>query len=783
MTPRATCRPSAPRGPRSVATVLLVALALATACAEPPPPPPERLVPHPVSDTPTPGAVLLERFVPADERGGWSLDADAVTRQPLDDAHPDGAQMLRLESHTPGTPVTLRRAGSYDLARIDRVRLELGCTGGTLVSAAFARRGAVLVATAPVSATHHAQVGPLDLVLQPAAADRGTADTLLLYFGDTPRAIRLASVALVETPAAALVPDPADGPRLALVGEQARRGVGVSTGRPVEVSFTAPPDGVLAFAAAAPTMGRWTGDDPELVLTLAPESGPSRDTRVRLARDADAPWRDVRVLLDGLEGRRVTARWSLDGPPGQDASCVVAEVAAWSRRLPPRPPILLVTTDTHRGDHLGAAHEGVEVDTPVLDALAARGVLFEDCFSTVNYTNPSHMALLTGRHPRDVGVLTNKQPVDGAAETLAERLRDAGYRTWAALSAHHLGDDVSGLGQGFDRMAWPDLPQRPAQVTLDVVAGWLDAEGLAGEDERPLFLWVHVFDAHRPYDPPDELVARYYDGPADPYDPSLPPLPGDVHLPGRLAGLRVLDHAFAQYKALVTQLDGQLARVLDHPRMTGAVVAVVGDHGEEFGDHATWFDHAELYRDTLHVPLVLAGPGVPAGLRDDRPVSHLDLGRTLLDLAGLRDVDFPGTSLVATGDASAASRDGVPRFALSSHGSSASITLGGLHLVLNLRGGHTLYEHHQVELYDLRADPACLDDLVDERADVAKALRARLVAWLREAPDEGLAAPAIDDPQVLADLAALGYTGGAAGGHAATWEDDGCDWCARFGDG
>jgi arylsulfatase A-like enzyme len=726
---------------------------------------------------------VVQQFDPASERTAWLISADEISQTPRpDEESPDLLRLTRLET---GNPIRLLRQGSYDLETFDRVRLTLACSGETLASAAFLRNGLVVAATASVPVTQLSEVGSIEMVLPPVAAGRGTATSLQLLFGDTPRSVSLESVELLATPAAQLVPEGNGEGRLTLLGDEGRLAVGVSSGRPVATSFTVPPAGVLSFSVGIPPHGRWRGEDPFLIVTLTDQSHQKgEELRVLehpLSRGDDQPvWTDLTLDLGDFPGQNLSAHFEIRGVTGQEAACAVSEAAVWSRSLPERPPLLLITTDTHRGDHVGSALRGAGVETPTLDALGERGVFFEDCFTSANYTNPSHMALMTGLHPRDVGIFTNKQALGQAAETLAERLRDAGYRTFAALSAHHLGDTVSGLGQGFDRMTWPDLPQRPAADTLDVVERWF-ASGEATDDKRPVFLWLHVFDAHRPYDPPPEWMAHYYDGPEDPYDPALPELPQDIVLPREMQGLRALEYPRAQYKALVSSLDEQLARVLEHPRMADAVVAVVGDHGEQLGDHDVWFDHAELYTDTLHVPLILTWPGAPEGTRVTRPVSHLDLGRTLLDLLGQADVNFPGNTLVSErGNAILADANDKPRIALSSHGSSASLSVDGLHLILHLRNDHRLYEHHEVELYDLTTDPDCQNNVLNERLPEAQVLRSQLVRWLSEASTSPLASPASTDPQLLSDLARLGYTGGAPDLHDTLWQADGCAWCLRM---
>ena len=734
----------------------------------------QRLSFAPAPGPAVPAPRVVARLEPAAESETWELLLGVPSEPPAGSDPARADDFLHLAPETFGTPVRVLREGRFVLDEIQRLRLTLDTTGNTLVSAVLLRGDTPVAGSEPVSSTHLTGVGVIELDLPRAPAGL-VADALVLHFGSTPRQVRLARVELLEVPDAARVPGPDEPARLVESGGEARRAVGLVAGTPRTLSFEAPDQGVLRLGYALPEGARPAGAlHLELALT-AGESAPTVTMHDLVRPVPGAPaWRNLELPLRVEAGTPVTVAVHLMGAPAGAAACLLAEPVVAPAAPPPRPSVLLVTTDTHRGDHLGAARSPVSVRTPVLDALAERGVLYEDCFAPANYTNPSHIALMTGLHPRDVGILTNKQPVTDAAATLAERFAAAGYRTWAAVSAHHLGPHVSGLGQGFDRMTWPTLPERPSPETLAVVDRWLREP-----DPRPVFLWMHTFDAHRPYDPPEGAVDAYYT-PGQAPDPGWPQPGPDEALPPEMAGVPDADYPRAQYRALVTFLDEQLGRVVDHPRFADGVVAVVGDHGESLGEHGIWFEHAELYPDTLHVPLVLAWPDAPAGARVDTPVSPLDLGRTLLDLAGLEGADFPGRRLAgAAGDADDGAGRAAPRFALSSHGSSASVTADGLHLVLHLRPGHAVYEHHQVELYDLRADPGCLDDLVDTRAEDARRLRQLLVGWLADAPAEGLRGGAVVDPSVLADFEALGYVDGGAGG-GPLWQEDDCDSCRRF---
>jgi arylsulfatase A-like enzyme len=306
------------------------------------------------------------------------------------------------------------------------------------------------------------------------------------------------------------------------------------------------------------------------------------------------------------------------------------------------PTVLLITSDTHRADHVGFAGSRHDVLTPELDRLAARGLWFSNCVSTSNATQPSHVAILTGESPRDTRVIDNVTMLSGDATTLAERFRDAGWATWAAVSADHLDDANSGLGQGFDRMSAPRDYQRNASDTISRVETWLE-----GQRGLPVFIWVHLYDAHTPYTPTEPFLAEHWPADKNPFDAALP----EARVP-ELAralmpeGLRDLDYMRACYRAEVTELDSQLPRLFDHPRLRDGVIAFTADHGESLGAHGVYWDHRGLYPQTTQVPLVLAWPGSPRGMRSDRPVTNVDLARTLLDLAGLPSVEMPGTSLV-----------------------------------------------------------------------------------------------------------------------------------------
>ncbi len=548
------------------------------------------------------------------------------------------------------------------------------------------------------------------------------------------------------------LPEPPAAPAWVRSGEDVRSAWGLATKAPLEVTFTPPEGALLVASAIVPQSLRVPGSQPVLSLTLLGAQGESRTHRWPLVRteNLSSAWVWVRAPLDGFAGRPLRARFELL-TSGAEAVCALTQpqLVSFDERAP---TVLLITSDTHRADYLGAASGGAGVATPLLDRLASEGVFFEHCQSAANVTVPSHSAIMTGVSPRDTGLLDNMHALAPEAVTLAEQFRANGWATFAAVSAAHLDAAWSGLGQGFDRVAVSAASKRDAGATLSLLEDWLpDYRG------RPLFIWLHLFDAHAPYSPPQPMLAPYWPAERNPSDPSLPE-PPPHSIPGYLKGVRDVNWIRASYKGEVAYLDNELARLFSQPRIREAIVAFTGDHGESLGAHGVWWDHAGLYEDSLHVPLILRWPGGPHGVRVAPRVCNIDLGRTLLDLADLGRADMPGHSLLPL---IADKAKAVPVFAVAAYGFSASITDGDEHLVLHLRGHNiapdVANERHAYELFDVARDPGCLHDLVAERPQRARALRLQLVAWLRAAESRPWSRHPEGDGASVEKLAALGY--------------------------
>ena len=281
-------------------------------------------------------------------------------------------------------------------------------------------------------------------------------------------------------------------------------------------------------------------------------------------------------------------------------------------RGPSRPNLLLVTFDTTRWDHMGYA-TGQKGLTPMLDAMAQRGTWFSDAVTVAPLTLVSHTSIMTGLYPPHHGVRDNGiYSVPARDETLAERLKDAGYATHAVVSAFVL-DSQFGLDQGFDGYD-DDLSSGPQRIqfmfkeikaaqTSAKAVRWLEQER---PKDRPFFLWVHFFDPHANYDPPPDVAKLF---PNDPYS-------GEIHYADRELG------------RIFKSLD-------DSGLLDKTVFAFTADHGDSLGEHGEKTHGIFVYNSTTHVPMILEGPGVPKGRRVDALARTVDLVPTILELLRL----------------------------------------------------------------------------------------------------------------------------------------------------
>jgi arylsulfatase A-like enzyme/Tfp pilus assembly protein PilF len=265
-----------------------------------------------------------------------------------------------------------------------------------------------------------------------------------------------------------------------------------------------------------------------------------------------------------------------------------------------RPSILLVTLDTTRADAVGP--EARNVRTPSFNALVARGTRYAWAYTPVPQTLPAHTSMLTGLYPAGHGIRENARRLQGDRTLVGERLHDAGYRTAAFVSAFALARQF-GLARGFDVYDddfGQDRAERPAGETTDRAIAFLQQQ----KSSSPLFMWVHFYDPHYPYTPPDPFYTQYKN---------------------------------ALYYGEVAYMDQQLGRLIaawDKTMGSQTAIIVLGDHGEGLGEHGEQQHGDLLYQATVHVPLVIIGPKMQRGA-SQTPFSTRRVFDVILAFAGL----------------------------------------------------------------------------------------------------------------------------------------------------
>jgi hypothetical protein len=287
----------------------------------------------------------------------------------------------------------------------------------------------------------------------------------------------------------------------------------------------------------------------------------------------------------------------------------------WARRSPAPASILLISVDTLRADHVGS-YGYPRSTTPFIDSLADQGLLFENAMVPLPATDPSHASLLTALHPARHGLLANGMPLGPGIETMAEVLARRGYFTMGITAVAHLSRDY-GFDRGFaDFSDVRDRVSRPAPEVNAAAIAMLD-DYVRLRTGTPFFLFVHYFDPHTPY----ELHSRYR--PVEPISHRQLSLDDRERVDGYDSEIRLVDAHVEQLLARISAL-GLDRRLL---------LCVLSDHGEQFGEHGFSGGHADFYRETVRVPLICRGPGIPRG-RVDRVVSSLDIAPSLLKAAG-----------------------------------------------------------------------------------------------------------------------------------------------------
>ena len=327
-----------------------------------------------------------------------------------------------------------------------------------------------------------------------------------------------------------------------------------------------------------------------------------------------------------------------------------------------QPLVVLISIDTLRADHLGL-YGAMRPTSPVLDALALEGATFDDASATSPWTLPAHASLLTGLRPRVHGAVSKDHKLAERIDTLASLLFASGYDSAAVVNSTYLRRDTFGLTRGFLRIDYVEEdPSRaaPQRSVTDAALRFLD--DMRGQ---PAFLFVHYYDVHADYASLPEYESEFvtpYDGIADGtsgqlFLANLHPgyvdrcakafsdecrISDDVVIDATTARIRFdaedARHLEELYDAGVRQMDAEIGRFFEGLRERGvyarALIIVTSDHGEEFLDHGQLEHSRSQYQEVIRVPLIVRGPGVPAGFRSSASVSLIDVAPTILRYAG-----------------------------------------------------------------------------------------------------------------------------------------------------
>jgi choline-sulfatase len=420
-------------------------------------------------------------------------------------------------------------------------------------------------------------------------------------------------------------------------------------------------------------------------------------------------------------------------------SGVVAACGGGPVVKPPR-HLVLVTIDTLRADRLGC-YGSREVATPNLDRISREGAMVPEVMVQVALTRPSHISLLTGRLPSEHGIRDNVSPtLPPNVPTLAEEMKAANFETGAFVSSIVLSRQ-SGLDRGFDTYGdrfetdtdeahFLNTLQKRGDATLGEATTWLE-----GHHSGRAFLWIHLYDPHDPYEPPEPYASRYA---GRPYD-------GEV----------------AWTDELIGRLDATLGRL---GMQKETLLVVTADHGEGLMDHAESTHGFFVYQSTLQVPLLVRGPDVVPGGRLGVTVRSIDLVPTLLDLMGVAapaGARFSGRSLAAA----LRGLEAPAEVAAYAESLLPLLHFGWSDLRAVREGRWKYIQAPRPELYDLKDDPGETRNLLSTLPQRAAALRAALGRILdaeRAAPSP--AGSEIVPADLIEQLGALGYLGAGAPG-------------------
>lgn len=440
----------------------------------------------------------------------------------------------------------------------------------------------------------------------------------------------LQAIALAHVIACTPAPDPEPGPQRLLPNE-ATATIGAETRhslifKPPEVSRRSfdvelPPNATLSFGFGIPNTSLAANARAAIFeVTIGSETGRRRQLlhrRLDPAVATDRRWFDVAADLSTLRGR-VTLEFSTSPEPGEGPAPMGAygnPVIYDAGRRDERPNVVILSIDTLRARSVGAYGYGRDT-SPFLDSLAARGTRFQNAITTSVTTGPSHMSLFTGLYPVNHGLVTGLEYKAERVATLADQLRRAGYHT-AAFTENGYIVRTRGFGAGFAEYTENRgiVRQGPGEVRIT----YGQAQRWMKRAREPFHLFVHTYQVHSPFRPPKRYAGLFVDdGFAGPEDPAL---------------RRQRDNYDREIRFIDDKLRELVGALEERGVLERTLLVILSDHGEEFHEHGYYQHGGALFEETLRIPLILIGPGIPAGQITSQ-VSLIDVLPTVLDYVG-----------------------------------------------------------------------------------------------------------------------------------------------------
>lgn len=419
--------------------------------------------------------------------------------------------------------------------------------------------------------------------------------------------------------------------------------------------------------------------------------------------------------------------------------------------MPEKPNVLLLAVDTLRADHLGCYGYPCETSPNVDRWLAGQGVLFEHHCTQASYTHPAYTTIFTGHYPlrhRSIFMPTKVPPPEGMP-MLAELLRAGGYYTVSVSRLPFPGQGPGAFyGRGFDsclnygtERATPPLDReggpegKPSgmhcvnRITLPLLREL--------QERQPFFLFLHVWDPHRPYTPRRPFSERFVTG-REPntvnFSVVIPTSRGKEVYPQEPSGV---EYTVAQYDGAVADFDQAFGEIMEEMERLSYVddtlLILTADHGESLGEHRIYFRHAGAFEPTMHVPLILRyPPRLPKGRRRPQLTEHVDIAPTVLAFAGVKGAKgMAGLDLTDVALGEPATTREVAFGHTPNPDLRRSARTERYKFIQHIKGCPREEAWPEEELYDLASDPGENHNLIREQPDIAKRMRGLLEEWVR----------------------------------------------------